>query len=143
MILYSVPSCTHAWWKGGPVAGVDPAVPPEELLEAHQRMRANPEGERNQPASDLFLFFLEFWQIFPCCRLCISLVFWFGCDAKFGGIYGWSDPQVAVPPQDGYVPRRGLVFVRQFFFPVFLSIKVCQEIKGPRTSTSTQRVALQ
>eukprot|EP00434_Breviolum_minutum_P010219 symbB.v1.2.009017.t1/scaffold564.1/size186654/11 len=49
--------------KPGQTAGVDSAVPPEELLEAHQRMRANPEAER---------------------------------------IYGWSDPQVAVPPQDGY-----------------------------------------
>ena len=23
---------------------------------------------------------------------------------ELSGIYGWSDPQVAVPPQDGYVP---------------------------------------
>jgi len=54
--------------------GVDSAVPPEELLEAHQRMRANPEAER---------------------------------------IYGWSDPQVAVPPQDGYVSAEILQVSRR------------------------------
>lgn len=54
--------------------GVDPAVPPEELLEAHQRMRANPMDER---------------------------------------MYGWSDPQVAVPPQDGYVSAEILQVSRR------------------------------